>query len=166
MIFMPYQERDAETVMSWVTDETMYYQWSSGVIGDYPATPAMFNDFFREWKSKHHYMTFMLREDDFTPVGFLILRYPKEDPKHIRVGFILVDPAQRGKGYGRLIVEKAIAYATDYLNVETVGLGVYANNPGAKVLYEKLGFVETGEVEQEEHMGETWDCIEMELKVR
>ena len=161
MIFMPYQERDAEAVISWVSDETMYYQWSSGVIGDYPPTPDMLNAFYKEWKGKHHYMTFMLREDDFTPVGTMILRYPEEDPKHVRIGFILVDPAQRGKGYGRLMVEKAMAYAKDYLNVEDIQLGVYANNPGAKALYEKLGFVETGEVDREEHMGEPWECIEM-----
>lgn len=162
MIFMPYQERDAATVLSWVTDETVYNQWSSGVIGDYPATPEMLNAFYKKWKGEHHYLTFMLLEDDFTPVGTLILRYPQEDPKRIRIGFILVDPAQRGKGYGRTLVETAIAYARDFLGAEVMELGVYANNPGAKALYEKLGFVET-HIETEEHMGEPWDCIEMEL---
>lgn len=165
MIFMPYQERDGETVISWVTDETMYNQWSSGVIGEYPVTADMFNAFFREWKGKHHYMTFLLCEDDFTPVGFCILRYPKENPKQVRIGFILVDPSQRGKGYGRLIVEKAIDYARDFLNADAMELGVYTNNPGAKVLYEKLGFVSTGVVEEEEHIGELWQCEEMLLKL-
>ncbi len=158
---MPYQECDADTVISWITDEKMYYLWSAGVIGPYPPTPDMLNAFYKKRKETHHYMTFMFREDDFTPVGTIILRYPEEDPKHVRLGFILVDPAQRGRGYGRRMVETAMSYAKAYLNVETIGLGVYTNNPRARTLYKKLGFVPTGEVKQEEHLGSVWDCEEM-----
>ncbi len=166
MIFMPYQEQDAQKVISWITSERMFYQWSAGVLGDYPLTEDRLNAFYREWKSKHRYMVFCLCDDEMQPVGQMIMRYPDEDPKHIRFGFILLDPAYRGKGYGKVMLNKAITYARDYLQAETVCLGVFENNDGAHGLYESLGFRDTGETEQEELMGETWNCIEMLLTLK
>ncbi|MQP52771.1 MULTISPECIES: GNAT family N-acetyltransferase [unclassified Flavobacterium] len=54
-------------------------------------------------------------------------------PENILV-YIAVDNSQRGKGYGKQLMQKAIA------SVEgNIALHVEPNNP-AKLLYEKLGF--------------------------
>ena len=163
MKFMPYQERDAEKVVSWITSEKSFYQWSSGVLGEYPLTPERLNAFYREWKTNHKYMVYCLCDENMEPVAQMILRYPEEDPRHIRFGFILADPALRGRGCGRKMLEMALAYSRDYLQAETVSLGVYTNNEGPIRLYESLGFAFTGEEEEASYMGETWSCAEMEL---
>jgi len=54
-------------------------------------------------------------------------------PENLLV-YIAVDNSQRGKGYGRKLMEKAIAVADGNL-----ALHVEPDNP-AKALYEKLGF--------------------------
>ncbi|MBE0391855.1 ribosomal protein S18 acetylase RimI-like enzyme [Flavobacterium sp. 7E] len=54
-------------------------------------------------------------------------------PENILV-YIAVDNSQRGKGYGKQLMEKAIATAEG-----NIALHVEPNNP-AKKLYEKLGF--------------------------
>ena len=54
-------------------------------------------------------------------------------PEHILV-YIAVDNSQRGKGYGRQLMEKAIATASG-----NIALHVEPDNP-ARHLYEKLGF--------------------------
>ena len=94
-----------------------------------------------------------------------LLRYPDEDRRHVRFGFILIDPARRGQGLGRQMLELAIRYAREFLKAEDVCLGVYSNNPGAVALYKKLGFRDTGEVEESHYMGETWYCREMLMKL-
>ena len=165
MLFMPYQERDEALVISWLASEKQFYQWSSGVLGPYPLRAGRLNDFYREWKQNHKYMVFCGCDDEMNPVGQMILRYPDEDRRHIRFGFILIDPARRGRGLGRRMLELAIGYARDYLKAEDICLGVYINNPGAVALYEKLGFRATGEIEESEYMGETWHCQEMMLSL-
>ena len=165
MLFMPYQERDEALVRSWIESEKQFYQWSSGVLGDYPLPPGRLNEFYREWKSKHAYMVFCACDDEMRPMGQMILRYPEEDRRHLRFGFILVDPKRRGQGIGREMLNMAISYARDFLKAETICLGVYTNNPGARHLYASFGFRETGESECVEFLGETWECEEMLLRL-
>lgn len=54
-------------------------------------------------------------------------------PENILV-YIAVDSAQRGKGYGKKLMEKAIS-----ITEGNIALHVEPDNP-AKILYEKLGF--------------------------
>jgi GNAT superfamily N-acetyltransferase len=49
----------------------------------------------------------------------------------------------RRRGYGRLIMQQAELWCRDN-GVTEIGLHVYAHNPGARSLYEQLGFAETG----------------------
>ena len=165
MLFMPYQERDEALVRSWIASEKQFYQWSSGVLGPWPMPAGTLNAFYREWKQNHKYLVFCGCDDDMQPLGQMILRYPDEDRRHVRFGFILIDPARRGQGLGRQMLELAIRYAREFLKAEDVCLGVYSNNPGAVALYEKLGFRDTGEVEESHYMGEIWYCREMLLKL-
>lgn len=53
-------------------------------------------------------------------------------------------PEMRGRGYGRLAVERAIAVARGWDGVDVLQLGVSANAPSAHALYISLGFVEWG----------------------
>ena len=165
MLFMPYQERDEALVRSWIASEKQFYQWSSGVLGPWPMPAGTLNAFYREWKQIHKYLVFCGCDDDMRPLGQMILRYPDEDRRHVRFGFILIDPARRGQGLGRQMLELAIRYAREFLKAEDVCLGVYSNNPGAVALYKKLGFRDTREVEESHYMGETWYCREMLLKL-
>lgn len=34
----PYNSADADIILSWCRDEKSFYQWSAGVLGDYPIT--------------------------------------------------------------------------------------------------------------------------------
>jgi ribosomal protein S18 acetylase RimI-like enzyme len=55
-----------------------------------------------------------------------------------------VDPAERGKGLGTALIDAIKAWAKDagYANL---GLGVMTTNTQAIALYERLGFVDTGD---------------------
>lgn len=57
------------------------------------------------------------------------------------MGFIIVDPGCRGKGYGREMVRLALQYARLCLGLDFVTLGVYDCNEPARRLYEAEGFV-------------------------
>jgi ribosomal protein S18 acetylase RimI-like enzyme len=57
---------------------------------------------------------------------------------------ISIKPGHRGKGLGQLLIKAAIAWAKQ-LGHQKVGLLVDKENPAAKRLYERLGFVLEGE---------------------
>lgn len=49
-----------------------------------------------------------------------------------------------GKGYGKSACILMIDYGFNVMNLRKIWLAVYENNPAARILYEKLGFVTEG----------------------
>ena len=66
-------------------------------------------------------------------------RYPP-GPLAISIG----DPADTGHGYGTDAMRAIVGWAFDMLRLERIWLDVYAFNPRARVVYERLGFVHEG----------------------
>ncbi|MCA9750695.1 MAG: GNAT family N-acetyltransferase [Gemmatimonadetes bacterium] len=57
---------------------------------------------------------------------------------------VFADPAYRRRGFGRAVVAAAVAHARTWPGVDWVDLGVSANAPAARALYESLDFVVWG----------------------
>lgn len=64
--------------------------------------------------------------------------------RNAQFGIIIGDRNAWGKGFGSDACRALVKYAFDKLNLHKVWLIVYANNPAAKGLYEKVGFVTEG----------------------
>ena len=58
----------------------------------------------------------------------------------IRIG----EEVNRGKGYGTEAIALMLAYCWDHLNLSRLALTVFATNPRAVELYERLGFAREG----------------------
>lgn len=39
----PYKSTDANTILSWCQDERAFYQWTAGVMGEFPITDNKFS---------------------------------------------------------------------------------------------------------------------------
>ena len=159
----PYQLRDAEEIVTWCGDEEAFYKWSAGILGQYPLTVERFNTTMAARDNAGHYFPFVV-EDEGKPVGFFILRQPGEDPQQLRFGFVIVNPAIRGKGYGKKMLTLGIRYAFELYGAKKVSLGVFTNNPSAYFCYKALGFRENGGVSDYQIGEERWECLELELE--
>jgi [ribosomal protein S5]-alanine N-acetyltransferase len=64
------------------------------------------------------------------------------------LGIMIGDVSQRGKGYGRMVLQQVAQYASENLKLKELILGVHKNNLPALRLYIKQGFqiIETNEV--------------------
>ena len=60
------------------------------------------------------------------------------------LGLLIGNKNYRGKGIGSEVCKLVLNYAFDELNIRKILLAVYANNPVAIKLYERLGFVTEG----------------------
>ena len=81
-----------------------------------------------------------------------------------QIWFIIVDRDICGMRYGRKLIDEAIKYAENELNVKKINLGVFSNNDNAYNCYKAVGFKIIG-CAKDAHASkdEMWDCIEMML---
>lgn len=89
--------------------------------------------------------------DDGAPVGFFMygfnFAHPKQQAFVIR---LMVDEKFQGKGYGRFGMEKLLEIFRADERIREVGISYEPENEGARKLYASLGFVEPGEMIEDE----------------
>lgn len=160
----PYKTCDAKEIVSWIHTEEDLYKWSSDRFGAFPISEDDINTKYIDNNGdcpdpEDFYPVTAL--DDNGVVGHLILRYTDKEKKILRFGFVIVDDAIRGKGYGKEMLKLAMKYAYDILKVEKITLGVFENNPAAYHCYKAAGFEDASEIMLDVY-GNQWKCIEME----
>ena len=161
----PYKPSDGWKVIDWWdgADEETFIKWSCGKFM-YPLTMEQMDSYFSRWclQDDSGWLMTALDENGM-PVGHFIMRLADYEKNAVRLGFIVVDPAARGKGYGKKMIKKALQYAFEVLGMESVSLGVFENNPQAKACYEAAGFTAKAYVpEYHAENGVTYAAYEME----
>lgn len=81
-------------------------------------------------------------------VGFLM--WGLDDDGSVWLGGILVDAGRQGQGIGRAMVAGALEQLAPRVGPAGYALSYQAANTRAAALYRSLGFVETGEVDDDE----------------
>lgn len=160
----PYLPSDAATITSWLKSEYLMRQWCADRYERYPVTPEDMNAYHAMYIDGQRSRALTMTDGDDI-VGYITLRIPADDSTEQRLGFVIVDDSKRGCGLGKALVSMAVKYAFETLEATKVSLGVFENNPSAIHCYESAGFrrVSLPETENYECLGETWNCIEMEL---
>lgn len=159
----PYRRGDAEEIVKWCDNEEAFYKWSAGILGEYPLTVQRFTDATSGRDDNDKYFPFSAVDENGV-VGFFTLRQPEDDYEELRFGFVILNPAVRGKGYGKQMLKLGLKFALDVYGAKSVRLGVFENNPSAYYCYKAVGFWETGKSEEYGIKGKEWKCLEMEYK--
>lgn len=151
----PYNSADADVILSWCRDEKSFYQWSAGVLGDYPIT----QDDFSFVEKLMPFTAF----DESGILGFFTLRKPNDSYNDLRFGFVIVDPERRGQGLGKAMLRQGLKFAFELYGADKVSLGVFENNPSAYFCYKAVGFkdIALDTAEAYNIMGEEWKCREL-----
>ena len=96
----PYKKEDADTIISWSQDERAFYRWSAGIIGAYPVTQ-------KEFEFVDSLMAFSAFDEEKL-TGFFTLRNPGGKIDELRIGFVILNPEQRGCGKGKEMLRLAL----------------------------------------------------------
>lgn len=151
----PYKSTDADVILSWCSDEKSFYQWTAGVLGNYPVTQ-------NEFSFVQSLMPFTAF-DESGIVGFFTLRNPNDSYDELRFGFVIVDPQKREMGYGKAMLKSGLKFAFEIYGAKKASLGVFENNLSAYYCYKAVGFKDTVLDTQEVYhiLDEDWKCREL-----
>ena len=164
----PYKECDAKEIISWIKDEISFRKWCSDRYESFPITETDMNrkylDCNGDCSDRENFYP-MTAFDESGVAGHLIMRFTDEEKRILRFGFVIVDDAKRGRGYGKQMLLLALKYAFDILKAAKVTLGVFENNEAAYYCYKAAGFKEVTSEKEEYYniLGQKWKCIEMEI---
>ena len=164
MEFRKYEEKDAQEIIKWISNEREFRLWSADRYDKYPVSEEDINNNYHESEkiSKFYPMTMV---ENGNIVGHMIIRYPSNEKNAVRFGFIIVNSKIRGKGYGKKLILEGIKYAIEILRCDEISLGVFDINENALMCYKSVGFYKVDEIKNAyQYNDENWNQIEMILK--
>ena len=125
-------EDDLRIVASWIDSERNCRFWA----GPHVSYPIRMSVLIREigFRESHSYIGLVAKEI----AGFGQIIDKSRGVNHL--ARIIVNPKQRGKGYGFELLDSLVSIASK--NADTITLNVYRANKTAVNIYKRLGFVE------------------------
>jgi [ribosomal protein S5]-alanine N-acetyltransferase len=95
-------------------------------------------------------------------LGVVGLHQVDRDSRHAQLGIFIGDPARWNRGHGTEATRLAVGHAFGPMALNRVWLHVFADNPAAIRVYEKLGFRREGVLRQHQRRGDAWvDVVAM-----
>ena len=165
MILREFKPEDAKMIASWIRSEEELYRWSADRFNKYPISDEDIIQQYIAQSREGRFFPLTAADDSGGAIGHFIIRYPaKDDNRSVRFGFVIVDPALRGKGYGKEMLRLGIDYVKEHLKAVRIDLGVFENNERARRCYEAAGFREYSRRICNMPIG-SWECTDLELYI-
>lgn len=161
MRLRPYKPSDAKALLSWLKEERTVELWKADRFC-WPLMMEQVEQYWNDFLEDSHAFLFTALDESGQPVGHFSFRNADYEKNCIHMGFIVVDPETRGKGYGRQMVFLALSYAFEILGMDKVTLGVFDCNEAAKRCYTSAGFKEINrEHKRVQFYDENWEYFYM-----
>ncbi|MBR7007371.1 MAG: GNAT family N-acetyltransferase [Ruminococcus sp.] len=139
MKLRPYiPEKDFDIIKNWLPDERAHAMWC-GSRFSFPIEKENFHAVLKEHAENYGDRPFAAADDNGRITGFFCISI-NTDTKAAFLRFVVVDPAIRGKGIGRQMIELAVEHALEADNARCVQLCVFAENESAVRCYTSAGF--------------------------
>ncbi|ACS87688.1 GNAT family N-acetyltransferase [Musicola paradisiaca] len=132
MPLLAFTPQDYYRLPRWINTPELNMLWG-GPTYDFPLTEAQIaahlaNPQFVPYLFKHHRQL----------VGFIEIS--RVEPRHCRLCRVFIDPAHRGRGLARVMLQEAIRQAAQRFGARVISLAVFTHNHAALHCYRSLGF--------------------------
>ncbi|BAC13679.1 GNAT family N-acetyltransferase [Oceanobacillus iheyensis] len=87
--------------------------------------------------------------DDDTPIGYAMVGFHSQEKQSAWFDRFMIAAEHQGKGYAHQYIPLILDYIKMKYQVKSIKLSIIPTNDVAKLLYEKYGFVLTGETDPE-----------------
>ena len=157
----PIDVNDCEKFAKWMNDFN---------VTDYTGRSAYMQTLESEktWISNkansNDYLMSIVTVDNDEVIGNIGLNEVDFIHRYAVLGIMIGESESRSKGYGTEAINLMLDFAFNYLNLNSVYLGVFACNERAIRCYKKVGFKEAGRLRQCRFInGKYYDCIHMDI---
>ena len=133
----PFRKIDAKTIITWTSEPKEFFMWSAGLLGSFPVSEHKLLEAVSARDFNPGYFP-LVAFDDEGLVGFLTIRTPGEDDKKVSLGYVIINPNKRNKGYGKQMLELTLKFAFDIYGANEVSLDVFDLNKQAYNCYKKV----------------------------
>lgn len=137
----PYKSIDAKYIVSWMQDKRSFAMWCADKF-QYPLTEAQLYHYKEKYAQDENAWLMTALDEQGKPVGHFLMRLADFESGSIHLGFIIIDPGIRGKGYGRQMLQQAVRYTFEILDMQRITLSVFDANPAAHSCYKSAGFID------------------------
>lgn len=162
MILRPYKRCDAKIIEKWIKDKDVFRKWGGERFGEFPIDARVIDEKYSKYNGdcpeEDNFYPWIATDEADNVVGHFIMRYTNGENRQLRFGWVIVDDAMRGKGYGKQMLTLGLKYAFNFLGADRITIGVFENNESAHWCYKKAGFTDIEIVKNE-----PWNVIEMEI---
>lgn len=159
----PYKSWDAKYIVNWIDSEEDFVKWCANLI-TYPLTEESLKETKDRFENNENKWLFTALDEKGTPVGFIAMMSVDYEKNSVHLGFVIVDSSKRNSGFGKQMVNQAVKYAFEILNMSRVTLKVFDNNPSAHKCYQNVGFVDEKYLEKVfPYKDEMWGCYDMSI---
>ena len=164
MRLRPYiPDSDFDIIKNWITGEREHALWCADRFA-FPINRENFGGVLSEHARQHGDCPFVASDDSGKPVGFFCYSLNIGSNEGM-LKFVMVDPSERGKGYGKEMLKLAVKYAFDITKADAVQLMVFTENAAARKCYESVGFTERSITDSAFTFGdEVWGRCNMVMK--
>jgi RimJ/RimL family protein N-acetyltransferase len=139
----PPEREDLPRFVGWVNDWRMMRTLGLRAPLSLAAEERWFEDMLDRWGKSDYMFVACLLEDD-RPIGNCGLHEVDLANGSAALGIGIASPDDRGRGLGTEVVRALVGFGFDFLRLERIWLDVYDTNPGARRVYERVGFVHEG----------------------
>ena len=161
----PYKPSDADFLLNWLADEKTVEFWRADRFV-WPLSREQLRTYYHDFEADSCCAAFTALEEDGTPVGHFSIRAISWEENRGHMGFVIVDPTCRGKGYGRQLVRLACHAASELLGLTRLRIGVFTCNEPALRCYQAEGFKASARPGfQSEFHGEQWNYRYLEREL-
>ena len=137
----PAAPADLETVLTWIDTPDALRLWGGHRLTWPPEVEKTWYEIGADGRN-----SFALVDVDGKLAGFG--QALPHEPARVHLGRIILAPAARGQGLGRVLVGALIGAARENFHPGAITLNVYRDNLPAVRLYQSLGFVVVSEDEE------------------
>ena len=164
MRLRPYiPEADFDVIREWITEPRAHALWCANRFA-YPLSGENFNEVLQSIRVRNGDHPFVALDDNGRLTGFFCYSlHPATNEGLLK--FVIVDPARRGQGLGKAMLQLAVEYAFRISKADAVYLRVFTENIRAVKCYEHAGFTEEKtELHAFSYQDESWGRRSMVIR--
>jgi RimJ/RimL family protein N-acetyltransferase len=141
----PFSRSDFKELISWIRNPEELFIWSATTF-TFPLDESQLEGHYQQAQGSNTRIMYTAVDSQTKQhIGHIELTRIDREIRKASIAYVLVDPEQRGHGYGTAMMHGILKECFDRMKMSKVDLFVFEFNPVAIYCYQKLGF-ETEEI--------------------